>query len=422
MDRDSFSSAVRDALVHLRNRFYLGKHPLAFEFGTPGRPLTGDDLRVLLLAQIEDLKPAGDGVSQDADWRRFRHLILRYEEGQSLEQAANALGVSVRQATRDHHQAIEAMIEILWERVHDTTTATEVIGGDDPNTRGHQGAHRDLAEEIATVASNEESSTDLAEAVEGVVATLEKLAQENGVVFRPLVADALPPVAMGRTLLRQAIVNLLIFTIEVVPGRQVLLAGTDTARGVTLRILVQRIDGESDQLAEHPDPSREVTELVEAARQLLEAQGGSIELDGGQVGHSVVTVTLPPVQLRTVLVIDDNPELVGLFRRYLRDQPYRVIQATSGATALPLTAQLRPAVIILDVMMPSQDGWEILQQLGRDPETRDIPVIMCSVLPERALARSLGVAEFLPKPVTRQALLTALERCDRAEGARRARS
>ncbi|MGH2458145.1 MAG: response regulator, partial [Chloroflexota bacterium] len=421
-DRETFATLVRDALAHLRNRYYLGKHPLASELGGTGRPLSGDALRDVLVARIEDLKPVGDAISQDADWRRFRHLVLRYEEGHTLEQAAHTLGISVRQATRDHHQAVEAICEALWSRrlENDSPPAAALDG--EPGARADHGGSGDLAEEIAKVAGSEESSADLAETVEGVVATLEKLARENGVSFRPFVADALPPIAIGRTLLRQAILNLLIYTIEVVPGCQVLLAGTDTARGITLRILVQRIDGEFAVLPENVSPSAEVTELAAAARQLLEAQGGSIDLNGGPTGHPLVTLTLPPVQLRTVLVIDDNPELVALFRRYLRDQPYRVIQATSGTTAFRLTTQLKPDVIILDVMLPSQDGWEILQRLGQDPETRGIPIIMCSVLPEQALARSLGVAEFLPKPVTRPALLAALERWSPPEGGRQARS
>ncbi len=424
MDREAFASLVRDALAHLRNRYYLGKHPLASELGSAGRPLSGDALRDLLVARIEDLKPAGDAAtSQDADWRRFRHLVLRYQDGYTLEQAAHALGVSVRQATRDHHQAVEAICDGLWSRRFEGDSSDgETSEGRGPDDRLDRGRAGDLAEEIAKVAGSEESTADLAETVEGVVATLEKLARENGVSFRPFVADALPPIAMGRTLLRQAILNLLVYTIEVVPGCQVLLAGTDTARGITLRILVQRIDGESTVLPDATDISTEAMEMVAAARQLLEAQGGSVELNGGHAGQPLVTITLPPVQLRTVLVVDDNPELVALFRRYLHDQTYRVIQATSGATALRLAAQLRPDVIILDVMLPSQDGWEILHLLGQDPETRGIPVVMCSVLPERVLARSLGVSAFLPKPVTRQALLAALESCSAAEGARQARS
>jgi CheY-like chemotaxis protein len=178
-------------------------------------------------------------------------------------------------------------------------------------------------------------------------------------------------------------------------------------------------DGES-RLPEPLPPSQEAAELLVAARQLLEAQAGLVELGPAEPGQLLFAIVLPPVQLRTLLVVDDNPDLVGLFRRYLHDQPYRVIQATSGGAALGLSRQLRPGVILLDVLMPSQDGWEILQQLRSHAETRDIPVVICSVLPERALARSLGVHEFLPKPFTRQDLMAVLERSYPTAGGPRA--
>ncbi len=61
-------------------------------------------------------------------------------------------------------------------------------------------------------------------------------------------------------------------------------------------------------------------------------------------------------------------------------------------------------------MMPGVDGWEILARLRQHPLTGNLPVIVCTILPERELALALGAAGFLPKPVTRQALLGALRR------------
>jgi len=64
-------------------------------------------------------------------------------------------------------------------------------------------------------------------------------------------------------------------------------------------------------------------------------------------------------------------------------------------------------------MMPQQDGWEVLQLLRNRRRTRDIPVLVCSVIDDPELAFSLGAAEFLAKPVKREELLEALERCRR---------
>ena len=73
-----------------------------------------------------------------------------------------------------------------------------------------------------------------------------------------------------------------------------------------------------------------------------------------------------------------------------------------------MIADTPPAVIISDVMMPEEDGWEFLASLKQDEQTRDIPFIVCSVLNEPQLAIMMGATAYLPKPVSQQALLNAL--------------
>ena len=111
-----------------------------------------------------------------------------------------------------------------------------------------------------------------------------------------------------------------------------------------------------------------------------------------------------------MLVIDDNAGLVELFGRYLEGEPFRLLGAQNGAQGLRLVEQQQPTMVILDVMMPEQDGWETLQHLKHSEETRRIPVIVCSVLDDPELAFSLGASEFLAKPVSREALLSCLRR------------
>jgi CheY-like chemotaxis protein len=107
-----------------------------------------------------------------------------------------------------------------------------------------------------------------------------------------------------------------------------------------------------------------------------------------------------------------------LFRRYLGREPYRIVQARSAERALRLARELQPDVLFLDVLMPLADGWEVLQALRADPATAGLRVVICSVLPDHALARSLGVTELLAKPVTRSALL-AVVRADASPAAAR---
>lgn len=91
-----------------------------------------------------------------------------------------------------------------------------------------------------------------------------------------------------------------------------------------------------------------------------------------------------------LLVIDDNEDLVTLFRRYLAGHNWQVVGATNGAEVRRIMAQAHPTLIVLDVMMPGQDGWELLLALKKDENTRNIPVIICSVLNEPRLALAPG--------------------------------
>jgi len=409
MDRETFGRLVREALENLHDRPSLAAHPLGEWLGPGREPLDGDALRRELLGAIEQLRPMGSVEFRDASWRRYRHLLLRYVEGHSLEQVADLLGVSVRQASRDHQQGLASLVSLLWARRGDLDETRLTMSPDESRIekRAAPSDNEDLASEVAKVAASERGVASLLDILDGVLGTMSKLAEERGVSFGWSVPDTLPPVAMSPALLRQAILNLLIYVTEIAPDVHIILAGADSTSGVVLRILpdpARRQDSRGLGMATSVAPR-----LFNAARQILETQGGTVDLDPDSSANALIRVVLPPIQLRKLLVVDDNPDVVGLFRRYLRDQPYRLLQAMSGRGALRLAKELHPDLIILDVLIPSQDGWEILQQLRNEPETTHTRVIICSVLPEQALAVSLGVSEFLPKPVTRQALLAVLE-------------
>jgi Amt family ammonium transporter len=86
-----------------------------------------------------------------------------------------------------------------------------------------------------------------------------------------------------------------------------------------------------------------------------------------------------------------------------------VVAATSSQEGLHLAQTLEPDAIVLDIMMPEMDGWELLQRLRAHPKTQEIPVVICSVINDPDLARSLGASFFLPKPVSRRAVLDVLQ-------------
>ena len=109
-----------------------------------------------------------------------------------------------------------------------------------------------------------------------------------------------------------------------------------------------------------------------------------------------------------ILVIDDNEGLVKLLDNYLSGHACQVRAAANGPDGLRLAQELLPDAIVLDVMIPEMNGWEVLQRLKNHLHTAEIPVIMCSVLDSPELAYSLGAALFLSKPVSRDDVLSAL--------------
>jgi CheY-like chemotaxis protein len=121
-------------------------------------------------------------------------------------------------------------------------------------------------------------------------------------------------------------------------------------------------------------------------------------------------IVLPAAQTPTILIIDDNRGLIELFQRYLAGHRVVVVGAESGDAALALLQQLTPQAIVLDVMMPHQDGWEVLQRLRAAPALAATPILVCSVLREHDLALTLGASDTLVKPVSQPALLDALRR------------
>jgi len=121
-------------------------------------------------------------------------------------------------------------------------------------------------------------------------------------------------------------------------------------------------------------------------------------------------------QAGLVLVVDDDPASRELLSRFVVRDGFAVRCAHDGEEGLRLAKQLRPTAILLDVMMPRMDGWSVLTALKADPELAEVPVVMVSIVQERALAVSLGAADYLIKPVQWQRLRNVLDRY-RAPGA-----
>ena len=170
-------------------------------------------------------------------------------------------------------------------------------------------------------------------------------------------------------------------------------------------------------------------------RRFCEMLGGTIDVRSEEGNGSVFAVSLParlaeqkaevaaaapestPLSSAscgegncTVLVIDDDPLVCEMMQRFLAEDGFHVITATSGDEGLALARNLKPCAITLDVIMPSMDGWAVLNALKNDHELADIPVIMLTIVDDKNMGYALGAADYLVKPLSRERLRTVLER------------
>jgi CheY-like chemotaxis protein len=155
------------------------------------------------------------------------------------------------------------------------------------------------------------------------------------------------------------------------------------------------------------EPAPDLEGRLASVADMADRVAGRLEVSDSERG-ATVRLLLPLGREGTVAIVDDNPRTLRLFQRYLESYRYRLMLIQDSHEAWRAISEARPDVVVLDVMMRDIDGWQVLQALKAAPETRDIPVIICSVLDEGELAGTIGADGYLRKPVTQSELVQAL--------------
>jgi DNA-binding response OmpR family regulator len=106
--------------------------------------------------------------------------------------------------------------------------------------------------------------------------------------------------------------------------------------------------------------------------------------------------------------VDDDESIRSLLQQELGDAGYTIDQASNGKEALTRVRANRPDLIILDIMMPEMNGFDVAAVLKNDPETMDIPIIVLSVVQDKARGFRIGIDRYLTKPIDTNLLFTEI--------------
>lgn len=373
---EAFTDYVRNCLAHLYDYAFLQEHalPRLLVPDAAGDASRIQTFREIIINTIETLNVPHDNL-QTKQSRLYGILSLRYIQQQPLHQTLLKLNLSERQFYRDHGQGVLVISRLLWEQLPKTETAIDV------SIRSElQRLNSQEIPEAFTI----ELDTFLTRTLEAV----ESLREKHNVQITLNISPAVNVISLDLAVLRQALIWLLSqVIIHSDPGTRLTLSiGVHQNQ---YRFVVRQPHQEND--AVYPILLRQ--EILQTFVQALDGQ-----LQEWTARNEMGILLEIPLRKHSLLLIDDNPDVIALFRRYLAAQPYHLFTAQQGDQAIQTARDLRPDIIILDVLLPKLDGWEVLLTLKNLPETRNIPVLICSVLDAAELATSLGADGFLKKP------------------------
>jgi CheY-like chemotaxis protein/anti-sigma regulatory factor (Ser/Thr protein kinase) len=274
----------------------------------------------------------------------------------------------------------------------------------------------------------------IAPLIEDVAATIRPIIDKNANTLITKINTSITEMETDKTKLRQNLFNLLSNAAKFTKGGKIELTvdGTDDTINFTIR------DEGIGMTAEQKDRLFQAFMQADSSttrnyggtglglaivKQFTEMVGGAVDVVSEPGKGSAFTLSYPiqvPVQNDDVpthenfemdgriLVIDDDPTARKAMTDLLEAEGYKSLVAPDAHSGLELAAKHRPDAIILDVIMPGQDGWYVLNALKADPELCEIPVILATVLGDRDMGLALGAVDHLTKPIDPQRLVDTL--------------
>jgi CheY-like chemotaxis protein len=360
-------------------------------------------LQTAIIQAVEDLRPADHVPKSARSWRLYAALYYRFVSNLSQDEVAEIVSITPRHLRREQVSAINLMAKKLWTGAHlplessETGPDREEPGPDfPPEVVDQPNPENQLRLDLLALQESAPGIVaDVPQVVRSVITMIDRYTAGKNPHKIPLSAPAELKASLHPSALRQVLWMIVRQAIE----QQSETEGSIICSANNQRALIE--------LSFAPPFNLDEQKILTIA-EILEVQSGSFKITptAGQVTFQIDLLLVD----RTVLVVDDNQDIVHLYQRFLVGTPYYLVHLARGQEVLEQAHLLHPDIIVLDIMLPDIDGWDLLTRLSEVAETRDIPVIICSVVSDPELAIALGARGCLTKPVQRPEFLTALNR------------
>jgi CheY-like chemotaxis protein len=389
---EEFEAQLQNTLNHFYNPLF---HPeeQVFEL-LEIQPSQGmEAIRQVLRMHIEGMKP-DVAVPPEALSRRFFEVLnYRYLASLSQEEVAFQLGMTPRNLRRIQQQAVYALAQHIWN----ARQAGEQLDRQQTGTTSATiPEHLPILRELEVLQLNSPGAvSDLAEILERVQA-ISRAVVNNQKINLEIIKPEIPlTVSVHPSVLDQ----ILLSTIEQlgIQSDEGIIRIKASLQGKLAEIEIISIQNMTDL------PYMTAPSVIEMLK--LASGTQSIEQEKQQVK---ISFKFPAVSNIPILLIDDNPDFFHLFRRYTLRTRFTLYNIREGSHLRQALAEFHPQIIILDVLLPDVDGWQLLIDLQNPLLEQPIPIVVCTALGQKDLAYSLGAKAFLPKPVSREEFLRTL--------------
>lgn len=415
-----------------------------------------------VVEHLDDVTSSNDELEREMERRKEAEVELVKVRDQAME-ANHAKSVFLANMSHELRTPLNAIIgysEIMEEEVRSNAHPEYAADLEKIQSAGRH--LLELINEVLDLSKIEAGKMDLylevfnlSYVVDAVVKTVQPMLLKNGNMIHVEGLNTIPVMKADVTKVRQILYNLLSNAIKFTEHGQIVLTAnkkmTNGIDGVEIKVIDSGIGMDLDDI-DHlfiPFQQADVSTTrkyggtglgLALCRRLCDMMQGHIRVNSEPGKGSTFSVWLPlevmdathamqnimpmskervdPKKVRlpddvmrhlhhderrkkiaTVLTIDDDPNVLDLMARVYQREGFRPVSAINGKMGLDLARKLRPDLITLDIMMPEMDGWTVLKALKEDPEVKDIPVIMVSIVENKPMALDVGALDSLTKPI-----------------------